>query len=131
MAEDGAAADLTDRVRGYLAPLGIVEKKMFGGVCFLLDGHMVGGTLKGELIVRVGKDAHAACLARDHARAMDITGRPMLGFIIVAKAGIAGDAGLRAWIDRAVAYARALPPKAVGGGAEMKTNRRKRRRRAS
>jgi hypothetical protein len=75
---------------------------------------MVVGTFRGKLLVRVGKDGHAAALADKHARPMKMGGRTMRGFIAVSPAGTATAPGLRSWIDRAVAYARTLPAKPAG-----------------
>lgn len=114
--------ELVEQIRVCLAPLDAAEKKMFGGTCFLVGGNMVAGTLKGELVVRVGKDGHEAALAGGSGRTMDITGRQMLGFILVSKDGTATDAQLRSWIDRAVAYVRTLPPKPA---ARVRKNKRR------
>jgi TfoX/Sxy family transcriptional regulator of competence genes len=61
----------------------VTEKKMFGGIAFLLDGAMFCGVSGGDLMVRVGAEAHEAALARPHARPMDFTGRPMKGYVFV------------------------------------------------
>ena len=89
----------------------ISEKKMFGGLSFLLGGHMCVGIVGDELMVRVGADAHADALEQLHARPMDFTGRPMKGFVYVAAEGFESDADLREWIGRGVQFARDLPPK--------------------
>ena len=84
---------------------------MFGGLAFMLNGNMACGILKGELIVRVGKENFDAALALPHARVFDMTGRPMRSFVYVAAEGLASDEGLAAWAGRGIAYAEALPPK--------------------
>jgi len=90
---------------------GISEKKMFGGLCFLLHGNMVCGVHKDGGIFRVGKPREAAALAIDGAREMDFTGRRMGGFIDV-DADLMGDDSRRLqMMDLALANARALPPK--------------------
>lgn len=89
----------------------ISEKRMFGGLCFLLAGNMCFGVVADELMVRVGPDAYEQCLARAHAREMDFTGRPMKGMLYVATAGFDSDADLEAWIARGLAFAESLPPK--------------------
>ena len=89
----------------------VVEKKMFGGLAFLLGGNMSIGVMKGELMVRVGPEAHEAALGQLHARKMDLTGRAMKGFVYVGLAGFESDDDLRAWIERGVAFAGSLPPK--------------------
>lgn len=100
------------RVRTALASIdGVTERKMFGGLAFLLHGHMVCGVMQGELMVRVGPAAHDDALARPHARAMDFTGRPMRGMVYVAAPGFAAAHDLEAWIDAGVAHAVTLPAK--------------------
>ena len=88
----------------------VTEKRMFGGVCFLLRGNMLCGTSKGRLMVRVGKDQHRAALARPGVRPMDFTGRPLKGFVWVGAKGYAGT-GLRRWIAMAERYVGKLPAK--------------------
>ncbi len=89
----------------------VAEKRMFGGVAFLVNGAMAVGTLKDALMVRVGAAAYDAALALPHAHEMDFTGRPMRGFVKVAPAGFAEDDDLRTWIARGVAGAQASEPK--------------------
>jgi TfoX/Sxy family transcriptional regulator of competence genes len=90
---------------------GLSERKMFGGVAFMLNGHMCCGVTTKNLMVRVGPDAYEDSLAQPHARPMDFTGRPMKGMIYVGPSGYEDDDGLRAWVDRGVAFASSLPPK--------------------
>jgi TfoX/Sxy family transcriptional regulator of competence genes len=114
---------LAHRVRELLeARPGASEKKMFGGLCFLLNGHMACGIVKSELMVRVGPAAYEAALEEPAAREMDFTGRPLKGMIYVGEDGIAEDADLEAWVDRGVAHAESLPPKdsAAGGKKSSK-----------
>jgi len=102
---------LADRVRKQLAKRkGIAEKKMFGGLAFLVNGNMSVGLHGGELIVRLDPGETDAALARPHTRIFDITGRPMKGWILVEPAGLDGDA-LAKWVDTGVSYAKSLPPK--------------------
>ena len=104
--------ELADRVRGVLAGRsGVREQKMFGGLAFMLNGNMACGILKGELIVRVGKENFDDALSLPHARVFDMTGRPMRSFVYVAAEGIATDDGLAGWTGRGIAYAESLPPK--------------------
>jgi hypothetical protein len=104
--------DLADRVRDRVAAeSGVAEKRMFGGLAFLLDGNMAVGISGDDLMVRVGPEATDEALARPHTRAFDMTGRPMRGWILVAPDGVAGEDDLAAWIARGVAFARTLPPK--------------------
>ena len=102
---------LADRVRRQLkGRQGVSEKRMFGGVCFLLRGNMLCGTSKGRLMVRVGKDQDSAALARPGARPMNFTGKAMKGFVWVDAKGYSG-AALGRWIDLAENYVGGLPPK--------------------
>ncbi len=104
--------DVAYRIRAALADQdGVTEKKMFGGLAFMVKGHMCCGLAKGQLMVRVGPEQYAACLAQPHAREMDFTGRPMKGFIYVDEAGCDTDAELQAWVDRGVTFVTGLPPK--------------------
>ena len=109
MAYDGA---LADRVRDILvADPGLTERKMFGGIAFMLDGHMCCGVVGDRLMLRLGDGADAA-LARPHVYPMDFTGRPMSSMVYVSPEGLRGRA-LRGWIDKSVAFVRALPPKSA------------------
>ena len=104
--------DLADRVREQLASEpALMEKAMFGGLAFLLEGNMAVGLSDDELMVRVGPDASDDALARPHTRPFDMTGRPMKGWILVAAEGVAGERDLAAWVARGVDFARALPAK--------------------
>ena len=103
---------LAQRIREHLETRRDVdERKMFGGIAFLVGGHMCAGVVRDELMVRVGPEAYDAALALDHARPMDFTGRPMKGFVYVAAEGFAEDEDLAAWLERGLAFAGALPPK--------------------
>ncbi len=87
------------------------EKKMFGGVCFLLGGNMACGVVGEELMVRVGPEAYEAALGQPHAREMDFTGKPLRGMVYVSPDGFAEDADLRTWLGRGIDFAGSLPPK--------------------
>lgn len=87
------------------------EKPMFGGLAFMLDGRMLCGVIREDLVLRVGPERREAALARPHVRPMDFTGRPMKGFVYVAPPGVASAAALDAWLAEAAAYVRALPRK--------------------
>jgi TfoX/Sxy family transcriptional regulator of competence genes len=89
---------------------GVVEKKMFGGYCWMLNGNMICGVEVGRFMFRVGKEQEAQALAQPGASPMDITGKPMKGFVWV-NADEALEAGLKSWIDFAAQYVLALPPK--------------------
>ena len=104
--------ELADRVRVVLADEpGLTERKMFGGLAFMIGGNMACGIVKDELMLRLGPEGADAALDEPHVREMDFTGRPMTGMVYVERAGL-DDAGVRRWVERAAAFARALPPKA-------------------
>ncbi|WP_199231208.1 TfoX/Sxy family protein [Falsiroseomonas bella] len=90
---------------------GLVEKRMFGGICWMLNGNMLCGIAKDSFMFRVGRELEAEALARPGTRIMDFTGKPMRGFVLVDP-DAAEDAGLEAWIAFAARYVAALPPKA-------------------
>jgi TfoX/Sxy family transcriptional regulator of competence genes len=102
---------LADRVREILADhKGISERKMFGGLAFLLDGKMCVGVLNNELVVRAGAAQNDAALKRAHARPMDFTGRAMTGMVYVSAAGVSRGPALRRWIEMGIAGAHAATP---------------------
>ncbi len=103
---------LAQRVRELLEEEpGFAEKKMFGGICFLLSGNMVCGIIKEDLIVRVGADRYEEMLQKPHAVKFDITGRPMKGWVMVLSKALDSDRELNKWVQRAVSFVRTLPPK--------------------
>ncbi len=103
---------LAERVRDALAlEPDVSERKMFGGLCFMVGDHMACGVLKEDLIVRVAPEEHDGLVARPHVRAFDFTGRPVKGMVYVGPDATSADGDLRGWIDRAVAHARTRPPK--------------------
>ncbi|UCC51246.1 MAG: TfoX/Sxy family protein [Anaerolineaceae bacterium] len=103
---------LAQRVRDIMIDEpGLVEKKMFGGVGFMLDGNMACGVNKEDLIVRVGPENYDQAVIQPHTRPFDITGRPMKGWVMVAPAGVTADEDLQAWVNRGINFARTLPPK--------------------
>ena len=89
---------------------GVIEKKMFGGYCWMLHGNMLCGVEVGRFMFRVGAAQEADALSRPGARPMDITGKPMKGFVWVDSAATTG-ASLDSWIDLAARYVGSLPPK--------------------
>lgn len=96
---------LADRVRRALGPRpDVSEKKMFGGIAFLLDGKMFCGVAKDDLMVRVGPARHDEALARPHVRPMDFTGRPMKGFVFVSPAGSRTEKAIKLWVDWSTAF---------------------------
>ncbi len=90
---------------------GYSEKKMFGGVCFMVNGNMCVGPWKGALIVRLDKENHEQTLSEPHVKPMDITGKVMKGWALVEPDGIESEKNLKMWVDRGVKFARSLPPK--------------------
>jgi TfoX/Sxy family transcriptional regulator of competence genes len=97
---------LADRIRRSLAARDDVEeRRMFGGIAFMVAGRMACGVIHDDLMVKVGRDGHDAALAQPHTRPMDFTGRPMRGMVYVSPAGIESDADLARWVDLAVAVA--------------------------
>jgi hypothetical protein len=104
--------NLAKRIRDEIGPMpGLVEKKMFGGTGFLVQGNMACGVYGDDMIVRIGPGGYEDALARPHVRVFDITGRPMSGWVMVAAAGVAGDDDLHAWVQQGVEYALSLPAK--------------------
>lgn len=117
---------LAQRIRELLEDhRGLTEKKMFGGLCFLLNGHMIAGPMGSELMVRVGPNAWAEALARPQAREMDFTGRSLKGFVYIAEDGLAEDDDLRSWLALGVAHAESLPPKKPKAAAKKKATKKK------
>jgi hypothetical protein len=103
---------LAARIRDALArKKGVEERKMFGCVCFLLDGNALAGVWKDRLIARLGPDEGEAALREPHVRAFDITGRPMRNWVAVEPEGVDGDDQLKAWIERAMKFVGKLPRK--------------------
>ena len=103
---------LADRVRDFLERRrGVSEKKMFGGLAFLVNGHMACGVQGDDLMVRVGPDAYDAALKKTGAHPMDFTGRPMKGMVYVGPRGYRRKPSLEAWVEQGLSYARSLPPK--------------------
>jgi TfoX/Sxy family transcriptional regulator of competence genes len=106
---------LAERVRAAIGPVKeLTEVKMFGGIGFLVNGNMACGVHGEDLIVRMDPDQGERLMARGgHARPMDITGRPMSGWLFVAPAGTKTTRSLETWVGRGVAFASALPPKST------------------
>jgi hypothetical protein len=103
---------LAERIRGHMASIqDLVEKKMFGGIGFLIQGNMACGVNGENLIVRVGPEQYEAALKEPHVGQFDMTGRPMKGWVVVAPEGIATEAELGSWIQRGVVIAQSLPEK--------------------
>jgi TfoX/Sxy family transcriptional regulator of competence genes len=106
------AKDLAARVRDGLAGTpGLTERKMFGGIAFMLHGHMCCGVIKEDLVLRLGAAGADEALGQPFTRPMDFTGRPMKGYVYVAPAGIPTAAALGSWLRCAVTFAQSLPAK--------------------
>ena len=103
---------LAQKVRLELAAQeGVSEKRMFGSMAFMVQGNMALAIDKDRLMVRVGPHQYEASLMRPHAGPMDMTGRPMKGFVIVQPEGLDNKEGLQNWIQQGVEFALSLPPK--------------------
>lgn len=104
--------DLASRIREILAEGGEVEeRKMFGGIAFMVGGHMCCGIIGEELMLRLGPEAAQEALKKPHVRPMDFTGRPMKGYVYVAQPGIRTEKTLRDWLQLARDFVGTLPPK--------------------
>jgi len=105
---------LAERIRDYFSyediP-NITERKMFGGLAFMFNGHMSVGVGDEWLMVRTGPDNHQKALDMPHARPMTFTGKPMKGFVFVDFDGIENDSDLNDWIILALSFVKTLPPK--------------------
>ena len=106
--DEALAARIRTAFRGRK---GIEEKKMFGGLAFLLNGNMLVGVWKDFLIVRLGPEQSEEALLEPRVKAMDITGKPMKGWVMVAPEGVEDDDQLKGWVERAVKFVRQLPGK--------------------
>ena len=102
---------LAQTLRDALADLPVTEKKMFGGLAFLLHGHMVCGVHQGGAMVRVGKESYPAALALSGVAPMLFTGKAMVGMVDVSDAAVEDDATRDRLLAMALATVRALPPK--------------------
>ncbi len=103
---------LADRIRKQLARRkNFAEKKMFGGVCFLLNGNMCCGVLGDELIVRVTPEQATALLKEKHTRVFDFTGKPSKNMLYVGTKAIEKETDLKKWLERTLKFVRTLPSK--------------------
>jgi TfoX/Sxy family transcriptional regulator of competence genes len=103
---------LAERVRETLAPRGgVSERKMFGGIAFMVNGNMACGVLGDELIVRMAPEDAERALGDEHTRPFDFTGRPSKGTLYVAPEALESDSGLATWVDAGADFAASLPPK--------------------
>lgn len=103
---------LADRIRLYLADRpNVIEKRMFGGLAFMWQGNMLCGVNNADLMVRVGPDKFEEAVDHPQARPMDLTGRPMKGWILVSAPGIESNEALGQWLGMAATFVSTLPPK--------------------
>ena len=103
---------LAERLREMMAErYHVSERKMFGGLAFMVDGHMFVGIVGDTLMVRVGPAAYQAALQRPHVREMDFTGKPMRGYVFVDSGGLKGARALIFWLELCASFVRTLPPK--------------------
>lgn len=103
---------LAARIRDALTrKKGIKEQKMFGCLCFLLNGNALAGVWKDRLIARLGPDEGEVALRESHVRVFDITGKPMRNWVAVEPEGVDEDEQLKAWVERAIKFVRTLPKK--------------------
>jgi TfoX/Sxy family transcriptional regulator of competence genes len=115
---------LADRVRRLLSSrTGVVERKMMGGVCFMIDGNMCCGVSGGSVMVRVGQEAYTRLLAEPHVRPLEFAGRRPKGFVVVDPEGWSAAADLPAWIGRGIDVAAALPAKPPPAAGSLRRRR--------
>lgn len=104
--------ELAERIREVIdGRPGVVERKMFGGIAWMVNGNMACGIIGDGLMVRLDRDDAEAAQAEEHVGPMEFTGRPMRGFILVGAEGIEGDTDLGRWVDVGADFAESLPPK--------------------
>jgi TfoX/Sxy family transcriptional regulator of competence genes len=109
MAYDEAVAE---RLRKVLARRkGVNEKKMFGGIAFLMNGNMCCGVVDKNIVLRLGNEGAEKALDEKHTRVMDFTGTPLASMVYLRPAGYETEEDLRGWVKRAVDFTRTLPPK--------------------
>ena len=102
---------LAERIRSKLDEFPFEEKKMFGGVGFLLNGNMACGVNKDNLIVRIDPEKQNTLLKKPHAKPFDLTGKPMNGWLVVEAEGVKTDKQLSTWVKEGVEFATTLQPK--------------------
>jgi len=103
---------LAQRVRKLLGSAkGLSEKEQFGGIAFMLGGHVACGIIGDELLVRVGRERHDEAMQSKDARPFSLTGRPSRGWVLIAQPGLKSPASLKKWVNLGLEFARTLPPK--------------------
>jgi len=118
---------LAERIRHALGRRGdISEKKMFGGLAFLVGSKMLCGIVKNDLMVRVGPERYGEALGRPHVRPMDFTGRPMKGFVFVSPAACDTQEAVAAWVEWGAEFLARIDGAASASRTEMKEARQSR-----
>jgi len=103
---------LAERIREKLQDrTDVEEKRMFGGLCFMVSNHMCCGIVKETLMARVGSDSYEKCLANRHASEMDFTGKAMKGMVYVSPEGFESDGDLAKWLSVCTDFVESLPAK--------------------
>lgn len=103
---------LADRIRDlWVGRTDVVEKRMFGGLCFMVAGHMTAGVVGDDLMVRTGKEQHDALVQAPGASTMNFTGKPMRAMLVVTADALDSDDTLTRWLERALDFTGTLPPK--------------------
>jgi TfoX/Sxy family transcriptional regulator of competence genes len=114
---------LAARIRTLLAEHDdVVEKKMFGGLCFMVNGAMCCGLTKSDFVVRVGSDYYDEALAQPYARPMDFTGRPLKGMVYVAPEGVRTKGALARWVRRGIEFVSERAPTQAGTRAAKRSD---------
>jgi len=104
--------DLANRIKSLIGnPKNLEEKKMFGGVGFLINGNLACGVNKNDMILRVAPEHYDALLRRANTRVFDLSGKPMKGWLVIEPAGMKTEAQLKTWITEGVEFAKSLPAK--------------------
>ena len=104
--------ELADRIRAIMKRRqGFTEQKMFGGIAFMIHGHMCAGVISDDLMLRLGEEDAAKALEEPYVRSMTFTGPPMKSMVYISSDGCPDAPALRAWLDRACRFVKTLPPK--------------------
>ena len=104
--------ELVERIRQLLAGQAVMtEKKMFGGLTFMVAGHMCCGVLNDDLVVRIGPDRYQSALVHPAARPMDFTGKPLKNMVYIGPEGCKSEEALKSWVAGALNFVLNLPPR--------------------
>ncbi|MEW6683381.1 MAG: TfoX/Sxy family protein [Nitrospirota bacterium] len=116
---------LAERVRRVVGPRpDVTEKKMFGGVAFLLKGKMFCGIIKHDLVARIGPERYEAALGEAHVRPMDFTGRPMRGYVFVGPGGSRTEKAVKKWVERGTTFVATLEHRSAQNPAKPRAGDR-------